>query len=101
MQKCVRCFFVPVTGRGICGRQDVSPDLIGGTYLKRAEDVPTGTNVLTGTSAPVRANVYIQEFLDMIAPPSSRLKQTILSARTRSAVCGRCGNTPHQPMSRR
>lgn len=53
------------------------PSLIGGAYLKRAENVPAGANVSTGTPEAM----HIQEFLDMIAP-------SVIRFETDHSICG-------------
>ena len=53
--------------------------LIGGAYLKRAENVPAGANAPRGTNAGEDA--HIQEFLDMIAP-------SVIKFETDHFICG-------------
>ena len=104
MQGCVRCFFARISRarsrssqqpclhglmrkhayahlnkRGLPGGRLSPHYLIGGAYLKRAENVPAGANAPRGTNAGEDA--HIQEFLDMIAP-------SVIKFETDHFICG-------------
>lgn len=65
--------------RGGCNGRPAPLYLIGGAYLKRAENVPAGANAPRGTNAGEDA--HIQEFLDMIAP-------SVIKFETDHFICG-------------